>query len=381
MADPHPGLDGPVLLLERLALLVAVTWPAVGVLTGAAEPDTRTLALLAALAGAVAVALVGPAAPARWAPAPRLGAAGVAVIASAGLSGDTALPGLWPLGVAAGCDLCRAAWAAGTGVRPARWTRAVLLSPATAGALLALGTFAAVGDAATGRRVLWLALALVLGAAAAVGVAAALDRCRRAVERSWAARERAVVVREHRSRGHWLHDDVCAELRLLRLRLEGGGLDLGAALAELDELDHRLRLRRLDEFLVAGPVRLAEVVQPYLRRARQLEVAVVESPTVEDAGVVVDPGTARAVRRAVSVLVANAVQAGTPTLAFRLDVAGGRIAVEVEDEAGGFDLDLAPAGRGLDGLRHELGPGALTSVRTERGTRVRAVVARRPRPA
>jgi hypothetical protein len=242
------------------------------------------------------------------------------------------------------------------------------------GVLVTLAAFLVVGGASVAGRLAWLYASLAAVVVTAAVTATALADRQHAARRAWAAREEAVVVREHRSRGHWLHDDVCADLRLLRLRLEGGSFDPGAVLVELDELDHRLRLRQLDEFIGSGVVRLAEVVQPFLRRAQQQRVVIVESPTVEDAGLVVDGRTARTVQRVVSVLVANAVQAGTATLAVRLSASAGRIEVEVEDEAGGFDLALAPVGRGLDGLRHELGPGALTCERTARGSRLRAVV-------
>jgi hypothetical protein len=378
---PGRELDGLAQLLQRVTLLVAATWPLVGLLASGAPVDGRTVGLLFALAASVAgLVVVVPAARRRRGVRPgvflalRLALTAVALAAWSGLSLDAALLGLWPLGVAAGCDVSRTGWALGVDVRPVVWLRRLALSPVHAGVLATLAAYALARGPAAAGRLAWLYGALVVITATGTVTATALTARQRSVERAWAAREAAVVAREHRSHGHWLHDDVCADLRLLRLRLEDGGLDVTAVATELDELDHRLRLRQLEEFIGSGPVRLAEVVQPFLRRAQQLRVAIVESPTIEEAGLMVDARTARIVQRVVSVLVANAVQAGTPTLALRLEVSPRRIEVEVEDEAGGFDLDQAPVGRALDGLRHELGPGALTGQRTGRGTRVRATV-------
>jgi hypothetical protein len=376
-------LDGAARLLQRVVLLVALTWPGVLLVDAAALWDLRNLALLAALAVAIPVlVLLVPSTVVREASGGRpdlylrlrVPFAGVALVAWSGLTVDGALLGLWPLGIAAGCDVCRTGWALGVDVRPLPWFRRLVLSPVHAGVILALaGVGLAAGTEAAGRLA-WLYAALAAIALTATATAWALAARQRAIVRRQRQREEEIVVREHRSRGQWLHDDVCSELRLLRLRLEDGGLDPERLLPELDDLDHRLRLRQLEAFIGSGEVRLAEVVQPFLRRAQQLRVAIVETPTVEDAGRVVDAGTARAVQRAMSVLVANAVQAGSPTLAVRLAASTRQVVVEVEDEAGGFELDEVPVGGGIDGLRHELGAEALTGERTEKGTCVRAVV-------
>jgi hypothetical protein len=380
---PAPELDGVARVLERVTLLVAATWPVVTLAASGGPWDQRTVGLLVGLALAVAgLLVVVPSAAVRRAsrgrPARylrlRLPLAAVAVVAWSGLSVDAALLGLWPLGVAAGCDACRTGWALGVAVQPGRWLARLVVSPVHLGIAVTLIAFAVVGGPGGAGRLLWLYGALAAIALTATLTARALDDRHREAVRRRAARDEAVVLREHRSRGHWLHDDVCADLRLLRMRLEGGELERARVLAELDELDHRLRLRQLDELVGSGEVRLAEVVQPFLRRAQQLRVVIVESPSVEDAGMVVDGPTARAVQHAVSVLVANALQAGSPTLAVRLSASAGEIGIEVEDDAGGFDVDRIPPGRALDGLRHELGPGGLTCVRTARGSIVRAVV-------
>jgi hypothetical protein len=382
---PPTELDGVARLVQRVALLLAATWPVVILAAGGGTWDARTAALIVALVLAVAgLIVVVPSALVRQASGGRpklylevrLPLAGVVLAAWSGLSVDAALLGLWPLGVAAGCDVCRTGWALGVDVEPWYWLRRLLLSPVHLGVAVTLVVFAIAAGADTAGRLAWLYGALAAITLTGAVTARALDDRQRSATAGRTARDEAVVLREHRSRGHWLHDDVCADLRLLRLRLEGATFERTQVLAELDELDHRLRLRQLDELVGSGEVRLAEVVQPFLRRAQQLRVLIVESPTVEDAGVVVDAGTARAVQHAVSVLVANALQAGSPTLAVRLSASAGRIEIEVEDEAGGFDLDRAPVGRGLDGLRHELGRNGLTCTRTELGSVMRAVVVR-----
>jgi hypothetical protein len=380
---PAPELDGVARVLERVALLIAVTWPAVTVAAGGIPWDRRTVVLLAALALAVAgLVVVVPSAAVRRASRGRprlylrlrLPLVAVTVVAWSGLSVDAALLGLWPLGVAAGCDLCRTGWALGVAVHPGRWLARLVVSPVHLGVAATLVAFAVSGGPGVAGRLLWLYCTLAAIALTATVTARVLDDRHQEAVRRRTARDEAVVLREHRSRGHWLHDDVCADLRLLRMRLESGAFERDRVLTELDELDHRLRLRQLDELVGSGEVRLAEVVQPFLRRAQQLRVVIVESPSVEDAGMVVDAPTARAVQHAVSVLVANALQAGSPTLAVRLSSSAGEIGIEVEDEAGGFDLERMPPGRALDGLRHDLGPGGLTCTRTTRGSVVRAVV-------
>jgi hypothetical protein len=52
----------------------------------------------------------------------------------------------------------------------------------------------------------------------------------------------------------------------------------------------------------------------------------------------------------------------------------GVVTVEVEDDAGGFDLAAVPAGRALHRLRQDLGADRLTCIRTTQGSRVRVMV-------
>jgi signal transduction histidine kinase len=56
----------------------------------------------------------------------------------------------------------------------------------------------------------------------------------------------------------------------------------------------------------------------------------------------------------VSVVTANAVAAGATRLAIRIASDDASVSLVVTDDAGGFDLDEVPAGRGLWQLREEL---------------------------
>lgn len=240
----------------------------------------------------------------------------------------------------------------------------VLLSPVHTGLIAGL-----VGAALVGRG---SAVEIAIEAAVAIetlivsGVAT-----RTAVTRLWSAeQQRTEHVRaeerasERHRRAHWIHDEVCADLRSVKLRLASGPMTADEIDDELDELDHRLRLRQLDEIIAGGEVTAAELIQPYLRRAQSAGVALTDVPRYEAASIKVPADTAETLRRAVAGLVSNALAAGTRTLAIRLHHSTDGITVAVEDDAGGFDLGSVPAGRGLSMLADEVGPGNLEVERT-----------------
>jgi hypothetical protein len=179
----------------------------------------------------------------------------------------------------------------------------------------------------------------------------------------------------HRDQAHWLHDDVCSELGYLRLRLQDGPIDTDTLRHCLDDLDHRLRIRQIDEILDGGPARLGEIMQPYIRVAQSNGVELIDVPTYETGAMLLPPAAGRQVQRAIAVLTANAVQAGARQIAIRTELEPGGLIIEVEDDAGGFDVTRLTPGRGLDGLAHDLGPERLELVRTRRGTMARAHVA------
>ncbi|HEX8804606.1 MAG TPA: hypothetical protein VF743_10440, partial [Acidimicrobiales bacterium] len=119
-----------------------------------------------------------------------------------------------------------------------------------------------------------------------------------------------------------------------------------------------------------GEAQLAELLQPYVRLAQDHDVTVVEVPRFEEAAITVHSDAGWLVQRALGVLVPNAIAAGAQHLAFRVSSGRDGFAIEVEDDAGGFDLAHVPAGRGLDGLQRDLGPGGMTCVRVDGGSRV-----------
>jgi len=120
-----------------------------------------------------------------------------------------------------------------------------------------------------------------------------------------------------------------------------------------------------------------EVLQPHLRRAQNLGLRLVAVPTHEVTGVAIGEDEAHLLNRALSVLMANAVNAGATELGVGLQLPPDAIDVSITDDAGGFDLATTPAGRGLHHLVDALGPGSLTRVDVPGGSRVTARVPRR----
>ncbi len=382
---PNVLVDQASRLVEVLCLLVAGSWPIVWLLASGDRLGTRDIVLFALLVLSLAVlgipVLRGRRRPTEpWRSAARRTVCGsIALACWAGLAPDLALLGAWPIGVAAGADIARTSLTLGVPLRPGAWLGRFLRSPVHIGVVLALvvGAWLLTARSGTLRIVLLYGAFLLTVTTAWLAIIAVVHLDRR-VQIAREDFERRVVEREHRRRGHWLHDDVCSDLRSARLRIESGSVAEADVGGLLDDLEHQLRMRQLDEFIDAGSVRLAEIIQPYVRRAQQEGVTIEESPTLDSGGVVVAGDTARLVQRAMGVLVPNAMHAGSPSIAVRLRVTEGTVEVEVEDHGGGFDLDTVPLGRGLDRLRDELGPEHLRSTRTDDGSIVQAIIALRP---
>ncbi|HEX7096623.1 MAG TPA: hypothetical protein VF183_12125 [Acidimicrobiales bacterium] len=285
----------------------------------------------------------------------------------------------WLFGIVIGCEYALVARSIGTRPHPWRWWRRYLLSPWHV--CVAVGS-AAVGLALTNDPVPFaLSLYLTIQGVvfAAVVECSVIDGIGNRFRDELRQHARMVERRKHREHAHWLHDDVCGELRLVRMKLETSDPSPQEIAAQLDELDHRLRVRQLDELLQSGTVRIAEILQPFVRRAQAHGVRVSEMPRLEQASVEVDEPVGRAVQRAAAVLISNAAEAGATEIAIRVNAAPdeGRIELCIDDDAGGFDIRDVPAGRGLDSLRHELGEHALELRRTARGTSARVVFALR----
>ena len=356
-------------MIEFAAILAAAVWPFGMMITGVTPIDTRSLVL----AGVMVIAILPLLAPflgsnvrsmlprsILTSSVVRLTCAIVAIVCGAALLPNRALIGTWPLGVALGLDLVRTASMLGITIDPRDLIRRALFFPLHLGVLLGI-VLVVWADPPSLDRFRLLALYLTGIGLTIVGTATITVANRELrLQQEWLeAQRRLVASSEFRSRGHWLHDDVCAELRHARLRLESGAIDPADVAAELDDLDHRLRLRQLDEFIGAGDVRVAEVVQPFLRRLQQQGVTIVESPTLDTAGRSVPGASARAIRRVLAVTFANSVEAGARCVALRLAWDESVLILEVEDDAGGNPDGALQPGRGLDGLANDLGAGGL----------------------
>lgn len=266
---------------------------------------------------------------------------------------------IWPLGLAIGVENALAARAIGISSHPLDWWRRVMTGPAHVGFVIALGASLLVTDASQRRTLVlaYLCLHIIVG----VGVVTLIfvTRVSESYDADQALKQAELTSREHRSRAHWLHDDVCAELRYVRLQLENGGLDADQVASELDALDHRLRVRQLDEVLVGGNATVAEVVQPYLRSAQRLGITLTESPSFDVARITLFEIPGRLLQRSVAGLVANAVAAGAGEIGVRVERHGAMLTLSVADNAGGFEASSIPLGRGLDTLRCDVGIGAM----------------------
>ena len=284
-------------------------------------------------------------------------------------------------GLAAGSHATVTLRAIGVRVRWSEALRRSLVSTVHAGALTGAVALAFLPPTRSLRADTFdLALAFYALVAASTLTMAVLSGLLDRISDGNAAHIESVRSAIHRDQAHWLHDDVCSELGHLRLRLQNGLIDSGALQRSLDELDHRLRVRQIDGILQAGAARLGEVIQPYLRAAQSHGVGLREVPTYETGAMLLPPVAGRQVQRAMAVLTANAIQAGAAELAIRTAVESGQLVIDVEDDAGGFVYTGPIPGRGLDGLAHDLGPGGLEIIRTERGTlaRVRVEIANDP---
>ena len=284
----------------------------------------------------------------------------------------------WPIGAALGADASLTAYAIGW--RPSPWQlwRPVISSPLHFGIVGGLvGTALARTDVQLADSVLpvyvtahvWVAVACLT----AHGISLMLD-----TEQARAEAIRFDAVRdEHRRSAHWLHDDICAQLRLVTLTLHRGATESTDVVAMLDELDVSLRMRQLDELLQSGSVRLAEVLQPFVRKAQNHGVTVEHVPSYGVASAVVDRETGQTVRRAASVLTSNALNAGATRLSFEMSADDETIGFAVVDDAGGFEPSAIAAGRGLWSLQHDLGPTSVTIERVGCGSRVSVAIPRR----
>jgi signal transduction histidine kinase len=271
-------------------------------------------------------------------------------------------PGVVPLGILAGADASLTLWALGITPQARVWVWRFLTGPVHFGAIGALIAVAAFGDSLpTLRTLVGLYFAMWVGLIVAGLTVVMVNRLGLAVEQRVDEEVHDSVARERARRAHWLHDDILSEVHLASLRISSGSATPEQINAELLDLDHRLRLRQLDDMMSAGTPRVYEILQPHLRRAQNLGIRLDRVPAHEVTRLELDEECARLLNRAVSIVTSNAINAGATRLAIDLEpIDGGtRLQLSVTDDAGGFDLAAVPDGRGLSSLIDQLGVGAV----------------------
>lgn len=345
-------------------IVAAAGWSAVPIAAHAVfRPGPGTLWTVLLLAGAAVfvVPIVVWGAARRWlfgtnvfVTLPIRIAGALAIALGLDLGEPWAFVGLCLLGVLAGCDATLSLRAVGIDLALPSSAVDFLRSSINLGVMLGLALMVGIDGWRAARVAAVLYGSLLLAVAVMLSVAVTFQAAERVVMRNRRDAERVVRDQERRERAHWIHDDVCAELRTVRLRLDAGALSADAVGRALGDLDHRLRLRQLDEQMAGGDVRLAEVAQPFVRMLQDRGIELSDVPRFDSANAVLDEATAKLVRRSLSVLTSNALNAGASRVGVRCAVDDDTLRIEVDDDAGGFRLDEVPAGRGLDGLRRDV---------------------------
>ena len=263
------------------------------------------------------------------------------------------------LAVGFGADLALTCNELGWTPTPVEWYRRFLLSAFHFGVLGAVAATVVAGGASRLRFVLPIFVTIHAWAI----VALATLWCLNILQREHVAERddlvRTAIANERRQRAHWIHDDVCAQLRLVSLQVQSDAPDTRQTVELLADFDHQLRLRQLDELLSSGTVRLAEVLQPYIRYAQNKGVHIQSVPGFDQAARELDESTARMTARAINLLTANALAAGATSLSYELGLNDEVIELTICDNGPGFDLADVPHGRGLWSLMTELGPDSI----------------------
>ena len=281
---------------------------------------------------------------------------------------------LVPLSVALGADMALTASALGWRPNPLRWWYEFLFSAFHLGIL---GALVATSVTSRGHH-LHTVLPLFVAMHFCVIVTLTVAWCIWAILRRSDAVNAAIIAGvkedERRNRAHWLHDDVCAQLRLVSLQVQTEATGTADVVRLLDEFDHSLRLRQLDELFATGSVRIAEVLQPFIRHAQNRGVEINSVPAFEQAALVLNESEARILARAAGMLTSNALNAGATRLTYAVDVGGHDLRLTVRDNGSGFPPDALQPGRGLWILREDLVPGGVEINSTPTGSAVVAVI-------
>ena len=382
----HDRADGPPtgreraaggMMITALGLTVLLQWVALVSRSDATWVDEltsrdRDLIVLAAL-GAIAAGLLAVR-PARLVAGTRAETAGfwwsllwrglaylTLIAVTAALLPRLRLLGAVPLGLVGGSDALLTMWALGLTPRPRVWLKRLVFGGVHFGALGALiGTMVFDPDGPSTRTTLAIYAAMWTGVVVAGITVLVADHAIALADAQRQADQDDLRARERELRVHWLHDDVLSEVKLASLRIEGGG-DVPAAKRELHELDHRLRVRQLEELLRGGRPHLYEIIQPHLRRAQTLGMRLDRVPTLDRTSRRVDGATGELIHRAVSNLVSNAMHAGATRLSLAIDelATPPALDISVTDDAGGFSLADVEPGRGLALLQRDLGAEAV----------------------
>lgn len=266
---------------------------------------------------------------------------------------------LWSsfVSLAMGIDLALTCLALGWEAAPRAWYRRFLTSGFHWGVTAATATFILVRGTKSFHVVLPAYITMHLWVGGAMGTLWLISSLywRDVAER--AAAIEAVIDAERRARAHWLHDNVCADLRLVSMKVETSDLSRRAILGLLDQFDHQIRLRQLEELMATGEVSVAELLQPYIRRCQAHGADVAGLPTFETASIALSTEPARLLARAAANLTSNALNAGATQVGFSIDCDGPMLTLRVDDNAPTTTSPQLVPGRGLWKLREDLRPG------------------------
>jgi hypothetical protein len=382
----HDRADGPPTARERAAagsmitaLLLTVLVHGVALVSrvdvtspaalSARDRDLIGLAVLGVLAAGVlavrpARLVAGTRSPAAgfwWSLLSRGVAYLTLIVVTAAVLPRLRLLGAVPLGLVGGADALLTMWALGLTPRPKVWLKRLVFGGVHFGALGALiATIVFDPDGPSTRTTLGIYAAMWTGIVVAGVTVLVADHAIALADAQRRADRDELRARERELRVHWLHDDVLSEVKLATLRIEGSG-DIPAARRELHELDHRLRVRQLEELLRGGRPHLYEIIQPHLRRVQTLGVRLDRVPALDRTSRRVDEATGELIHRAMSNLVSNAANAGATRLSLAIDEVADPPSLEISltDDAGGFSLADIEPGRGLSLLRRDLGEGTV----------------------
>jgi signal transduction histidine kinase len=269
---------------------------------------------------------------------------------------------LWSsaLAIAMGIDIAATCTELGWKAQPIVWYRSFLKSGFHLGMVVAATGFAVLSKGGSLDTIvpIFFTMHVWIGLAFATVWTVNAQYLRDVSERTDALAQ--VVENERRARAHWLHDNVCADLRLVSMRIETAQVDRNETLAMLQQFDHQIRLRQLDELFAAGSVTVAELLQPYIRRCQTNNAEVTALPSFEEASRAVPTAAAQLLSRAASTLTSNALNAGATEVGIATETRAGYVTLRVDDNGPGLPADPFIPGRGLWNLRSDLPPGSIS---------------------